>query len=96
VRRTHELVHAHVVRQMNVNVLGAVAVTKAFQPALEASRGVICCVNSFGGVMPLKNMTAYTASKFALAGFADALRYEMTSKGVHVAQVRKASFPPSA
>ena len=81
---------------MNVNVLGAVAVTKAFQPALEASRGVICCVNSFGGVMPLKNMTAYTASKFALAGFADALRYEMTSKGVHVAQVRKASFPPSA
>lgn len=73
--------------QMSVNCLGAVAVTKAFQPAIERSKGVICMVNSFGGVMPLKNMTAYTASKYALAGFADALRYEMSGKGVHVAQV---------
>eukprot|EP00951_Prasinocladus_malaysianus_P021145 scaffold174475_cov36-Prasinocladus_malaysianus.AAC.2 len=32
-------------------------------------------------------MTAYCASKYALAGFADALRYEMRPKGVHVAQV---------
>jgi short-subunit dehydrogenase len=63
-RMRHPRRHA----QMNVNCLGAVAVTKAFQPAMERSKGVICMVNSFGGVMPLKNMTAYTASKYALAG----------------------------
>eukprot|EP00241_Pyramimonas_parkeae_P019631 CAMPEP_0114281500 /NCGR_PEP_ID=MMETSP0059-20121206/3035_1 /TAXON_ID=36894 /ORGANISM="Pyramimonas parkeae, Strain CCMP726" /LENGTH=317 /DNA_ID=CAMNT_0001402033 /DNA_START=153 /DNA_END=1106 /DNA_ORIENTATION=- len=73
--------------QLQVNCLGAVAVTQAFLPKIEASKGSIVCVNSFGGVMPLRNMTAYTASKFALAGFADALRYEMKPKGVHVAQV---------
>lgn len=37
--------------------------------------------------MPLKNMTAYSASKYALAGFADALRYELKESDVHVAQV---------
>uniref|UniRef100_A0A7S0WIV6 Uncharacterized protein n=1 Tax=Pyramimonas obovata TaxID=1411642 RepID=A0A7S0WIV6_9CHLO len=73
--------------QMQVNCLGAVAVTKAFLPLIETSRGAIVNVNSFGGVMPLKNMTAYTASKYALAGFTDALRYELSPKGVHVAQV---------
>lgn len=73
--------------QMNVNVLGAVAVTLALLPKIEESKGSIVCVNSFGGVMPLRNMTAYTASKYALAGFADALRYELKEKGVHVAQV---------
>lgn len=81
--------------QMNVNCLGAVAVTLAFLPKIEASkyvafipatvrgrcslalplilknadcRGSIVCVNSFGGVMPLTRMTAYTSSKYALAG----------------------------
>eukprot|EP00242_Pyramimonas_sp_CCMP2087_P014794 CAMPEP_0198207456 /NCGR_PEP_ID=MMETSP1445-20131203/10902_1 /TAXON_ID=36898 /ORGANISM="Pyramimonas sp., Strain CCMP2087" /LENGTH=320 /DNA_ID=CAMNT_0043880491 /DNA_START=61 /DNA_END=1020 /DNA_ORIENTATION=- len=73
--------------QMQVNCLGAVAVTKAFLPLIEASRGAIVNVNSFAGVMPLRNMTAYTASKYALAGFTDALRYEVAPKGVHVAQV---------
>jgi len=73
--------------QLNVNFLGAVSVTRALLPQIEASKGAIVCVNSFGGVMPLYNMTAYTASKYALAGFADALRYEMKPKGVHVAQV---------
>jgi len=73
--------------QINVNFMGAVAMTKAFQSMIESSKGSIVFVNSFGGVMPLKNMTAYTASKYALAGFGDALRYEMKDKQVHVAQV---------
>lgn len=73
--------------QLNVNCMGAVAVTQAFLPKILESRGSIVCVNSFGGVMPLRNMTAYTASKYALAGFTDALRYELAPKGVHVAQV---------
>lgn len=60
--------------QLNVNFLGAVSVTRALLPQIEASKGAIVCVNSFGGVMPLYNMTAYTASKYALAGGTPALR----------------------
>ena len=84
--------HHHRAAQMNVNCLGAVAVTKAFQPAIERSKGVICMVNSFGGVMPLKNMTAYTASKYALAGGAPSppSRCERVKSGVRGARESRA------
>lgn len=45
-------------------------------------------VNSFGGRLALANMSAYTASKFALAGFADSIRGELAQDGIHVAQVQ--------
>jgi len=81
--------------QLDVNFLGAVQVTHAFLPALErnsrtssAQRTTIAVVNSSGGRLPLNNMTAYTASKFALAGWADALRYEMAKENIHVCQIQ--------
>ncbi len=62
-----------------------------FQPALmaaaEKGKPVLVNVNSFGGRIPLRNMAAYTASKFALAGFTDAIRPEFADLGIHVAQV---------
>jgi len=79
--------------QMSVNFLGHVATAQAFLPGLLArakQRGrkpVLCFVNSFGGRVPLPSMTAYTASKYALQGFADSLRMEAEPKGVHVATV---------
>ena len=67
--------------QMQTNVLGAVRVTRALLPSLRAAAAAakpgasandggaaIIFVNSFGGVIPLRGMSAYTASKFALAG----------------------------
>jgi short-subunit dehydrogenase len=48
---------------------------------------VVVNVNSFGGRIPLRNMSAYTASKFALAGFTDAIRPEFADLGIHVAHV---------
>lgn len=74
-------------RLMQTNFMGAVRVTKALLPALKASKGTIVNVNSFGGVIPLRGMSAYTASKFALAGWSEALRAELQPAGVHVAQV---------
>lgn len=44
-------------------------------------------VNSFGAVVPLKYMSAYCASKYALNGFAECLRMEADAMGVHVGQV---------
>jgi len=81
--------------QMRVNFLGHVATAQAFLPRLiqAASRGgragrpALCFVNSFGGRIPLPNMTAYSAAKFALQGFADSLRLEAEPCGVHVATV---------
>lgn len=79
--------------QMSVNFLGHVATAQAFLPGLveRAGRGgkkpTLCFVNSFGGRVPLPSMTAYTASKYALQGFADSLRIEAEAKGVHVATV---------
>lgn len=63
-----------------------------FQPALMAAaarkqNAVLVNVNSFGGRIPLRNMAAYTASKFALAGFTDAIRPEFADLGIHVAHV---------
>ncbi|CAL5219949.1 g1881 [Coccomyxa viridis] len=79
--------------QMNVNFFGAVAMTKGFQDALLAtarrgqSKPVIVNVNSFGGRIPLRNMAAYSASKFALAGFHDSIKPELADMGIHMAQV---------
>lgn len=44
-------------------------------------------VNSFGGKMPLRNMPAYTASKFALAGYVDSIRPELGDAGIRVVQI---------
>merc|ERR1719316_493774 len=74
-------------RLMQTNFMGAVRMTKALLPALKASKGTIVNVNSFGGVIPLRGMSAYTASKFALAGWSEALRTELEPAGVFVAQV---------
>ena len=44
-------------------------------------------VNSFVGRIPVRSMPAYTASKFALSGFTDAIRPEYADLGIHVAQI---------
>jgi len=76
--------------QLDVNFLGHVASVQAFLPVLnEAARDgmkpTVCFVNSFGARVPLPNMTAYCAAKYALQGFADSLRLE--SPDVHVTTV---------
>ncbi|WP_343600274.1 SDR family oxidoreductase [Mycobacterium sp.] len=57
-----------------VNVVGAVAVTLALLPALRHSRGHVVFINSGAGRRVSPGMASYSASKFALRAFADALR----------------------
>jgi len=73
--------------QIQVNLLGAVRSTKGLLPALKSSKGAIVNVNSFGGKIPLKGMTAYTATKFALDGFSQSLALELKDQDVFVGQV---------
>jgi NAD(P)-dependent dehydrogenase (short-subunit alcohol dehydrogenase family) len=70
--------------QLEVNVIGQLAVTQRFLPALRAGRGRIVNVSSIGGRLALPLVGAYNASKFALEAVSDSLRRELLSQGVDV------------
>jgi len=61
---------------LEVNVIGAVALTKALLPALRRGAGHVVFVNTTAGLNVLAGMGSYSASKFALRAFADSLRAE--------------------
>jgi NAD(P)-dependent dehydrogenase (short-subunit alcohol dehydrogenase family) len=71
-------------RQLEVNLIGQVAVTQALLPALRRGRGRIVNVSSIGGRVALPLLGAYAMSKFALEAFSDSLRRELRSQGVDV------------
>jgi NAD(P)-dependent dehydrogenase (short-subunit alcohol dehydrogenase family) len=70
--------------QLEVNVVGQVAVTQALLPALRRGRGRIVNVSSIGGRVALPMAGPYAASKFALEGLSDSLRREVRRHGVEV------------
>lgn len=70
---------------MEVNFWGYVHVIRALLPhLLERGKGQIINVGSFGGKMPLPQMTAYCASKYAVSGLTEALRLELQPQGIEV------------
>jgi NAD(P)-dependent dehydrogenase (short-subunit alcohol dehydrogenase family) len=71
-------------RQLEVNLIGQVAVTQAFLPALRRAGGRIVNVGSIGGRVALPLLAPYNASKFALEGLSDSLRRELRAQGVDV------------
>ncbi len=74
-------------RQLEVNVIGQVAVTQAFMPLIRAARGRVVFIGSIGGRMSTPFLGPYSASKFALEAIADAMRVEMRPWRIHVAIV---------
>jgi short-subunit dehydrogenase len=69
---------------MKVNLWGAVWCTHAALPHLKASRGRIVAVSSLAGLVGVPGRTAYSATKFAMTGFFEALRGELKGSGVSV------------
>lgn len=77
--------HLHWYEQlMRVNLWGSVWCTHAALPHLLASQGRIVAVSSLAGLVGVPGRTAYSASKFAMAGFFEALRTELKTSGVSV------------
>lgn len=74
-------------RQLEVNVVGQVAVTQAFLPLLRKSHGRVVNIGSIGGRMAVPFTGCYAISKFAMEAFSDALRMELKPWGMHVALV---------
>lgn len=71
--------------QFDVNLFGAMDVTRALLPHFRANRsGVIVNVSSGAGAFGLPMISLYCASKFALEGFSEALSYELADIGVLV------------
>lgn len=69
---------------MRTNFWGSVWCTHAALPHLKTSRGAIVAVSSLAGLVGVPGRTAYSASKFAMSGFFEALRAELKPAGVAV------------
>ncbi|MDN5667765.1 MAG: SDR family NAD(P)-dependent oxidoreductase [Renibacterium salmoninarum] len=73
---------------MAVNFWAAVRMSKAFMPDLRAADSALMInISSLFGLIGTPGQTAYTASKFAIRGFSESLRTEVSRFGIKVLQV---------
>jgi len=79
--------------QMETNFFGNVAMTKAVLPAMRKQRsGHVIQVASVTGRVPVPMLSSYSASKFALEGWSEALRIELHSLGIRVVLVEPGAY----
>jgi NAD(P)-dependent dehydrogenase (short-subunit alcohol dehydrogenase family) len=69
-------------RQFEVNLFGQLGLTQALLPGLIAAKGRLITVGSIGGRMSAPFLSPYSASKFAVRGWMDAMRIELRPQGV--------------
>jgi NAD(P)-dependent dehydrogenase (short-subunit alcohol dehydrogenase family) len=74
-------------RQLEINLIGQVAVIQAFLPLIRMARGRIVNMGSIAGRAAMPLMGPYSASKFALEAITDALRLEVQQWGIEVSIV---------
>jgi len=74
-------------RQLEVNLVGQIAVTQAFLPMIRAARGRIVNISSIGGLVANAFLGPYQASKFAMEAVTDVLRKELRPWGIHVVAI---------
>jgi short-subunit dehydrogenase len=95
---TEETTGAEAAAMMAVPYLGAFALTARLLPAmLDRRAGCIVNVTSPAAFCPWPGATAYSAARWAMRGFTEALRADLAGTGVHVAlvapgEVRSAYF----
>lgn len=73
--------------QIEVNLIGQVAVTQAFLPCLRAAKGRIINITSIGGRIAGRLLGAYHASKFAMEALTDTMRQELSPWGLQVVAI---------
>ncbi len=74
-------------RVIRINLVGTANVVRATFPALRASRGAIACLASTAALHGWPALGAYSAAKFGVAGFCDAIRSELARDGVALTSV---------
>ena len=84
---------AEIREQMDANFMGLVHCVNAVLPYMRRQgSGKIIALSSIGGLMGLPFQGFYSASKFAIEGYCEALRLETRSFGVTVSVVRPGDF----
>lgn len=81
--------------QLDVNVVGQVAVTKAMLPLVRRARGRIVFIGSIGGRLATMMLGPYCASKFAIEAVSESLRFELYPWGIHVCVVEPGAIKTS-
>lgn len=80
-------------RQMDVNWLGMVRFLHYIIPVMRRQKsGKIICFSSIGGLIGLPFQGLYSASKFAIEGYCEALRIELRGTGVSVTVIEPGDF----
>jgi NAD(P)-dependent dehydrogenase (short-subunit alcohol dehydrogenase family) len=75
--------------QFETNFWGCVRAVQAVLPQMRAQQaGRVVLIGSIGGAIGIPFQSYYSASKFALDGFAESLAYEVAPFGVHVSVVQ--------
>ncbi len=74
-------------QQLEVNVVGQLAVTQALLPLIRQAKGRIINITSIGGKIAGPMIGAYHASKFALEAMTDTLRLELKPWGIEVVAI---------
>lgn len=79
--------------QFETNVFGLMTVTRAVLPSMRAAgRGRIINISSLSGRVAFPLLSAYAATKHAVEGFSEALRWELEPFGIDVCLVEPGTF----
>ncbi len=79
--------------QFETNFFGAVAMTQAALPVMRQQRsGHIIMVSSIAGLHGSFSVSSYSAAKFALEGWSESLRMEVSALGIKVVLIEPGSF----
>lgn len=83
-------------RQMDINWMGMVRFLHYVVPVMrKQGYGKILCLSSIGGLMGLPFQGLYSASKFAIEGYCEALRLELKAFGIKVVVIEPGDFATS-
>ncbi len=88
-----DVTDAELREQFDTNFFGAAAVTRTFLPKFRRQGfGHIVMISSVSGRMGFAGVGSYSASKFALEGWTESLRYEMAPLGIQVVLIEPGAF----
>ncbi len=88
-----EVTEAQMQAQFDINVFGLLRVCKAIIPMMRQQKsGIIINISSFLGKIGLPLLTFYNASKYAVEGITDSLRYELSAFNIRVHSIMPGFF----
>jgi len=93
VATVEDVTEAEMLAQFNVNVFGTLRLCKAVIPLMRSQNsGIIINISSFLGRIGLPLFTLYNASKYAIVGITDSLRYELAPFHIRVHSIMPGFF----